>query len=228
MGRVSTGPGPGPGRRPRFSAISSIFGKGVKFAIRDDVVTTEIIGVASEDSRRLAAVLHRSVYLSGLHFTVDGRDTHYFVKAGLLEEDLGVVGHGGAGRVLENGVNLTVSQMTTVVGGRTRRFADIQMLHGALCFSVRYGATEEEERAHVLEGARQRGVEQAWASERRRVEEGDAGSRPWTEEERQQLISSGQVPGYDGSLVLPVEQYPELSDSANNIHFTRQSETGSR
>ncbi|XP_062341689.1 teneurin-1 isoform X1 [Osmerus eperlanus] len=228
MGRVSRGPGPGPGRRPRFSAISSIFGKGVKFAIRDDVVTTEIIGVASEDSRRLAAVLHRSVYLSGLHFTVDGRDTHYFVKPGLLEEDLGVVGHGGAGRVLENGVNLTVSQMTTVVGGRTRRFADIQMLHGALCFSIRYGATEQEERAHVLEGARQRAVEHAWASERRRVEEGEAGSRPWTEEERQQLISSGQVPGYDGYLVLPVEQYPELSDSANNIHFMRQSETGRR
>ncbi|XP_055726034.1 teneurin-1 isoform X2 [Salvelinus fontinalis] len=228
MSKVSGQLGAWHGRRPRFSAISSIFGKGVKFAIRDNVVTTEIIGVASEDSRRVAAILNHAVYLSGLHFTVGGLDTHYFIKPGLLEGDLGVVGHTGVGRVLENGINMTVSQMTTVVGGRTRRFADIQMQHGTLCFNIRYGATEEEEREHVLEVARQRAVEEAWVIEQRRLEEGEEGSRLWTEGERQQLLSTGQVPGYDGYFVLSVEQYLELSDSANNIHFMRQSEIGRR
>ncbi|XP_017559200.1 teneurin-1 [Pygocentrus nattereri] len=213
---------------PRFSTLSSIFGKGIKFAIKNGVATADVIGVASEDSRRMATILHGAVYLAGLHFTVDGRDTHHFVKLGPLEEDLAVMSSGGGGRILENGVNVTVSQMTSSAGGRTRRLADIQLQQGALCLNVRYGASAEEAREHVLELARQRAVEQAWAREQGRLLEGEEGSRPWTEAERQQLLSGGKVAGYDGYFVLSVEQYLELADSGNNIHFMRQSEIGRR
>ena len=225
------------GRRTRFSALSSIFGKGVKFAIRDGMVSTEIIGVASEDSRRVAAVLNGAVYLSDVHFTVDGRDTHYFTKAGPLEADLGVVGgaggpglalgQGGA-RVLENGVNVSVSQMSAVLAGRTRRFADIQLQQAVLSFNVRYGATPDEERARILEIVRQRAVQGAWLKEQRRVQEGDGGSRAWTDGERRELLSEGRVSGYEGLYALPVEQHPELADSPHNIHFLRLTETGRR
>ncbi|KAL2095166.1 hypothetical protein ACEWY4_009885 [Coilia grayii] len=231
------------GRRPRFSALSSIFGKGVKFAIRNDVVSTEIIGVASEDSRRVAAVLNGAVYLSGVHFTVDGRDTHYFAKAGPLEADLGVVGGAGGGggqgsspvggvqggvRVLENGVNVSVSQMSAVLAGRTRRFADIQLRHAVLGFNVRYGATPDEERERLLEAARQRAVQGAWLQEQRRLREGDGGSRAWTEAERRELLAEGRVAGYEGLYALPVEQHPELANSPHNIHFLRHADTGHR
>lgn len=228
MTQVSSSVGHEPGRMPSFSAISSIFGKGIKFAIVDDVVSATIIGVAKEDSRRIAAILNNAFYLSGLHFTIEGQDTHYFVKLGPLEEDLVTISNSGGGRILENGVNVTVSQMTSVVNGRTRRFADIQLQHGALCFNIRYGATTEEEKAHVLEQARQRAVERAWAQEQRRVQEGEEGTRVWTDAEKQQLLTTGKVLGYDGYFVLSVEQYLELSDSANNIHFMRQSEIGRR
>ena len=60
--------------------------------------------------------------------------------------------------------------MSATVGGRTRRFADITLQQGAICLSVRYGGTEEEERARVREEARRRAVEGAWERERRRVE----------------------------------------------------------
>uniref|UniRef100_A0A4W4DY40 Teneurin transmembrane protein 1 n=1 Tax=Electrophorus electricus TaxID=8005 RepID=A0A4W4DY40_ELEEL len=217
------------GQVPRFSTFSSIFGKGIKFAIKNGIATADVIGVASEDSRRMAAILHGAVYLLGLHFTIDGRDTHNFVKLGPLEEDLAVMSGGGAGgRILENGVNVTVSQMTLSTGGRTRRLADIQLQQGALCLNVRYGASAEEAREHVLEVARRRAVEQAWAREQSLLQEGQEGSRPWTEAERQQLLSGGKVAGYDGYFVLPVEQYLELADSASNIHFMRQSEIGRR
>ncbi|XP_064184438.1 teneurin-1-like isoform X1 [Anguilla rostrata] len=227
MTRVSSSVGRRSDRGPRFSAFPSLFGKGVRFAVLEGVVTADIIGVAGEDSRRVAAILNNAVYLSGLRFTVDGRDTHYFVKLGPLEGDLGVMASGG-GSVLESGVNVTVSQMTSVVSGRTRRFADIQLQRGALCFNVRYGATVEEEKEHVLEMARQRAVEQAWTREQKRLREGEEGVRAWTEGERQQLLATGRVPGYDGYFVLSVEQYLELSDSANNIHFMRQNEIGRR
>ncbi|KAL2768208.1 teneurin-1 isoform 3 precursor [Daubentonia madagascariensis] len=216
------------GKQPRFAAVPSVFGKGIKFAIKDGIVTADIIGVANEDSRRLAAILNNAHYLENLHFTIEGRDTHYFIKLGSLEEDLVLIGNTGGRRILENGVNVTVSQMTSVLNGRTRRFADIQLQHGALCFNIRYGTTVEEEKNHVLEVARQRAVAQAWTKEQRRLQEGEEGIRAWTEGEKQQLLSTGRVQGYDGYFVLSVEQYLELSDSANNIHFMRQSEIGRR
>uniref|UniRef100_A0A8C0FU95 Teneurin-1 n=1 Tax=Bubo bubo TaxID=30461 RepID=A0A8C0FU95_BUBBB len=215
-------------KQPRFAAIPSVFGKGIKFAIKDGIVTADIIGVANEDSRRIAAILNNAHYLENLHFTIEGRDTHYFIKLGSLEEDLALIGNTGGRRILENGVNVTVSQMTSVINGRTRRFADIQLQHGALCFNVRYGTTVEEEKNHVLEIARQRAVAQAWTKEQRRLQEGEEGIRAWTDGEKQQLLSTGRVQGYDGYFVLSVEQYLELSDSANNIHFMRQSEIGRR
>ncbi|XP_053129531.1 teneurin-1 isoform X11 [Hemicordylus capensis] len=214
--------------QPRFAAVPSVFGKGIKFAIKDGLVTADVIGVANEDSRRIAAILNNAHYLEDLHFTIDGRDTHYFIKLGSLEEDLALIGSTGGRRILENGVNVTVSQMTSVINGRTRRFADIQLQHGSLCFNVRYGTTVEEEKNHVLEVARQRAVAQAWTREQRRLQEGEEGIRAWTEGEKQQLLSTGKVQGYDGYFVLSVEQYLELSDSANNIHFMRQSEIGRR
>ena len=212
------------GKQPRFAAVPSVFGKGIKFAIKDGIVTADIIGVANEDSRRLAAILNNAHYLENLHFTIEGRDTHYFIKLGSLEEDLVLIGNTGGRRILENGVNVTVSQMTSVLNGRTRRFADIQLQHGALCFNIRYGTTVEEEKTHMLEIARPRAVAQAWTKE----QEGEEGIRAWTEGEKQQLLSTGRVQGYDGYFVLSVEQYLELSDSANNIHFMRQSEIGRR
>ncbi|XP_077002061.1 teneurin-1 [Tamandua tetradactyla] len=215
-------------KQPRFAAVPSVFGKGIKFSIKDGIVTADIIGVANEDSRRLAAILNNAHYLESLHFTIEGRDTHYFIKLGSLEEDLVLIGNTGGRRILENGVNVTVSQMTSVLDGRTRRFADIQLQHGALCFNIRYGTTVEEEKNHVLEIARQRAVAQAWTKEQRKLQEGEEGIRAWTEGEKQQLLSTGRVQGYDGYFVLSVEQYLELSDSANNIHFMRQSEIGRR
>ncbi|KAM5146383.1 teneurin-1 isoform 2-T2 [Mantella aurantiaca] len=216
------------GKYPRFAAVPSLFGKGIKFAIKDGVVTADVIGVANEDSRRIAAILNNAHYLENLHFTIEGRDTHYFIKLGSLEEDLAVIGNSGSGRILENGVNVTVSQMTSMINGRTRRFADIQLQHGTLCFNVRYGTTIEEEEDHVLELARQRAVAQAWTKEQKRLQEGEEGIRTWTEAEKQQLLSTGKVQGYDGYFVHSVDQYLELSDSANNIHFMRQSEVGRR
>ncbi|XP_048839478.1 teneurin-1 isoform X1 [Brienomyrus brachyistius] len=214
------------GRRPCFSALSSMFGKGVKFAIKNDVVTTDIIGVANEDSRRIAAILNNAVHLAGMHFTVEGCDTHYFIKSGPLEGDLAVMADGGGARILENGVNVTVSQMTSMVAGRTRRFAEIRLQHGALCFNIRYGATAEEEKAHVLAMAHQRAERMAWAQEQRRVQEGEEGTRVWTEGERQQLITTGRVLGYEAYFVLSVEQYLELADSATNVNFIKQIEIG--
>ncbi|XP_031243254.1 teneurin-4 isoform X2 [Mastomys coucha] len=212
----------------KFASSGSIFGKGVKFALKDGRVTTDIISVANEDGRRIAAILNNAHYLENLHFTIDGVDTHYFVKPGPSEGDLAILGLSGGRRTLENGVNVTVSQINTMLSGRTRRYTDIQLQYRALCLNTRYGTTVDEEKVRVLELARQRAVRQAWAREQQRLREGEEGLRAWTDGEKQQVLNTGRVQGYDGFFVTSVEQYPELSDSANNIHFMRQSEMGRR
>uniref|UniRef100_A0A3Q2PJJ9 Teneurin-4 n=1 Tax=Fundulus heteroclitus TaxID=8078 RepID=A0A3Q2PJJ9_FUNHE len=211
-----------------FASGGSIFGKGVKFAIRDGRISTDIISLANEDGRRMAAVLNDAFYLQNLHFTIAGMDTHHFVKLGSVEGDLALIGMTVGRRTLENGVNVTVSQVNTVLNGRTRRITDIQLQYGALLLNTRYGSSVDEEKARVLELARQRAVGQAWARERQRLRDGEEGSRTWTEGEKQQLLGSGKVQGYDGYYVVSVDQYPELADSVNNIHFMRQSEMGRR
>uniref|UniRef100_A0A4W5KMC0 Tox-GHH domain-containing protein n=1 Tax=Hucho hucho TaxID=62062 RepID=A0A4W5KMC0_9TELE len=176
----------------------------------------------------MAAVLNDAFYLQDLHFTIDGMDTHYFLKLGSVESDLSLMGMTVGRRTLETGVNVTVSQVNAVLNGRTRRITDIRLQYGALSLNTRYGSSLDEEKARVLELARQRAVAQAWTRERQRLREGEEGSRAWTEGEKQQLLGSGKVAGYDGYYVVSVDQFPELSDSVNNIHFMRQSEMGRR
>ncbi|XP_056620478.1 teneurin-3 isoform X3 [Triplophysa dalaica] len=212
-----------------FATVKSLIGKGVMLAITSKgQVATNALNIANEDCIKVATVLNNAFYLEDLHFTVESRDTHYFIKTSLPESDLGALRLTSGRKSLENGVNVTVSQSTTVVNGRTRRFADVELQYGALALHVRYGMTLDEEKARILEQARQRALSSAWAREQQRVRDGEEGVRLWTEGEKRQLLSSGKVMGYDGYYVLSVEQYPELADSANNIQFLRQSEIGKR
>uniref|UniRef100_A0A8C3G6G7 Teneurin transmembrane protein 3 n=1 Tax=Cyclopterus lumpus TaxID=8103 RepID=A0A8C3G6G7_CYCLU len=211
-----------------FSTVKSLIGKGVMLAVIQGRVVTNALNIANEDCIKLAAVLNNAFYLEDLHYTVEGRDTHYFIKTSLPENDLSALRLTSGRKSLENGVNVTVSQSTTVMNGRTRRFADVELQYGALVLHVRYGTTLDEEKARILEHARQRALASAWAREQQRVRDGEEGVRLWTEGEKRQLLSSGKVLGYDGYYVLSIEQYPELADSANNMQFLRQSEIGRR
>uniref|UniRef100_A0A8C7YR34 Teneurin transmembrane protein 3 n=1 Tax=Oryzias sinensis TaxID=183150 RepID=A0A8C7YR34_9TELE len=211
-----------------FATVKSLIGKGVMFAIVQGRVVTNALNIANEDCIKVAGVLNNAFYLEDLHFTVEGRDTHYFIKTSLPDNDLGALRLTSGRKSLENGVNVTVSQSTTVMNGRTRRFADVELQYGSLALHVRYGTTLDEEKARILEQARQRALSSAWSREQQRVRDGEEGVRLWTEGEKRQLLSSGKVLGYDGYYVLSIEQYPEMADSANNIQFLRQSEIGRR
>ncbi|KAB0387731.1 hypothetical protein FD755_002687 [Muntiacus reevesi] len=214
-----------------FATTTPIIGKGIMFAIKEGRVTTGVSSIASEDSRKVASVLNNAYYLDKMHYSIEGKDTHYFVKIGAADADLVTLGTTIGRKVLESGVNVTVSQPTLLVNGRTRRFTNIEFQYSTLLLSIRYGLTPDtldEEKARVLDQARQRALGTAWAKEQQRARDGREGSRLWTEGEKQQLLSTGRVQGYEGYYVLPVEQYPELADSSSNIQFLRQNEMGKR
>ncbi|KAK2838692.1 hypothetical protein Q7C36_013506 [Tachysurus vachellii] len=208
-----------------FGTVPSIIGRGVMLAVKEGRVVTGVSTTASDDSKKVALVLNNAAYLEGTHYVQDGRDCHFFVKIGSADADLLALGLSNGRKVLEGaGINVTVS-------GRSRRGVTVELRSIALSLSVRYGLAQDtldEERARLLELARQRALAGAWLREQQRTRDGKEGSRLWTEGERQQLLSTGRVQGYDGYYVLPVEQYPELADSSTNIQFLRQNEMGKR
>ncbi|KAF4091380.1 hypothetical protein AMELA_G00036250, partial [Ameiurus melas] len=208
-----------------FGTVPSIIGRGMMLAVKEGHVVTGVSSTASDNSSKVALVLNNAIYLEGTHYVQDGHDCHFFVKIGSADADLLALGLSNGRRVLEGaGINVTVS-------GRSRRGVTVELRSTALSLSVRYGLAQDtldEERARLLELARQRALAGAWLREQQRTRDGKEGSRLWTEGERQQLLSTGRVQGYDGYYVLPVEQYPELADSSTNIQFLRQNEMGKR
>lgn len=81
-------------------------------------------------------------------------------------------------------------------------------------------STEDKE----LINARQRAVRQAWADEKKAVQEGK-GSRDWTEEQQKQILENGRVHNYDGHHMRSVsygntrdEQF-QIAGDKNNIQF---------
>uniref|UniRef100_A0A8C8B925 Teneurin-2 n=1 Tax=Otus sunia TaxID=257818 RepID=A0A8C8B925_9STRI len=214
-----------------FATTTPIIGKGIMFAVKEGRVTTGISSIATDDSRKIASVLNSAHYLEKMHYSIEGKDTHYFVKIGSADSDLVTLAMTSGRKVLDSGVNVTVSQPTLLVNGRTRRFTNIEFQYSTLLINIRYGLTPEtldEEKARVLEQARQRALGSAWAKEQQKARDGREGSRVWTDGEKQQLLNTGRVQGYEGYYVLPVEQYPELADSSSNIQFLRQNEMGKR
>ncbi|XP_073710432.1 teneurin-3 isoform X5 [Misgurnus anguillicaudatus] len=211
-----------------FASSDSLIGRGIMLALYKGIVITRALSLANEDCVKVANILNGALYLKDLHFIIDGRDTHYFVKTTSPEADLAALRLTSGRKELENAVNVTVSQSTAVLAGRTRRFADVEFQRGALTLHLRYGSSIDEERVRVLELARQRALANLWTREQRRVQNGEEGSRLWTEGEKRQLLSGGRVQGFDGYYVLSVEQYPELADSVTNIQFLRQNEIGKR
>ncbi|KAJ7316264.1 hypothetical protein JRQ81_002426, partial [Phrynocephalus forsythii] len=214
-----------------FATATPIIGKGVMFAVKEGRVTTGVSSVTSEDSRKIASVLNNAYYLEKMHYSIEGKDTHYFVKIGSSDGDLVTLAMTSGRKVLDSGVNVTVSQPTLLINGRTRRFTNIEFQYSTLLLNIRYGLTPDtldEEKARVLDQARQRALGAAWAKEQQKARDGKEGSRLWTEGEKQQLLSTGRAQGYEGYYVLPVEQYPELADSSSNIQFLRQNEMGKR
>lgn len=59
----------------KFESSGSVFGKGVKFALKDGWVTTDIISVASEDGWSIAGILNSAHYPENMHFTIDRVET---------------------------------------------------------------------------------------------------------------------------------------------------------
>lgn len=72
-----------------------------------------------------------------------------------------------------------------------------------------------------LAAHRRAAVNQAWKQERDMVARTGRGTRQWTRAEKQELLRTGKVKGYEGHHINNVDKHPHLAGDADNIEFVR-------
>ena len=72
-----------------------------------------------------------------------------------------------------------------------------------------------------LSRLRRKAVREAWKQEKELVEKTGYGSRNWTTDEIEELLTTGRVKGYEGQHMKSVKQYPEYAGNPNNIQFLK-------
>jgi len=172
-----------------------------------------------------------------------------FIKAGVKAERLAKLGEAAVkalkvekalnkvakiaevtGEVLGKGKTLALKVVEKIpkihveevyVGGL--RTAEGVEVGGFRYFAVRAG---EKEGGKVAEGAskaadRQAAVRQAWKQEKELVQETGRGTRPWTRQEKKELLENGKVKGYEGHHINNVKDHVELARNPENIKFVK-------
>ncbi|MGH7719355.1 MAG: RHS repeat-associated core domain-containing protein [Gemmatimonadaceae bacterium] len=76
----------------------------------------------------------------------------------------------------------------------------------------------------TIENARRRAVRRAWQQERDRVRRTGQGSREWTAAERDELLATGRVKGYEGHHRNSVAAHTDQAGDPDNIEFLMRDE----
>lgn len=101
-------------------------------------------------------------------------------------------------------------------------FGEAALAHQAL------HQTAEAEHGNLItagvESDRQYGVDQAWKREAQLVRETGEGTRKWTPAEKQELLETGKVKGYEGHHINSVNAHPEMARDPDNVEFKTRSE----
>ncbi|WP_347310848.1 RHS repeat-associated core domain-containing protein [Defluviimonas sp. SAOS-178_SWC] len=87
---------------------------------------------------------------------------------------------------------------------------------------TRNAASEAASKAVIEKGMRvlrDNAVKEAWRQEAELVKRTGRGTRKWTKKEIEELLSKGQVSGYQGHHINNVAHNPELAGMADNIRF---------
>lgn len=79
-------------------------------------------------------------------------------------------------------------------------------------------------RKAIVEAARRTAVRQAWAMERKLVQQTGAGSREWTASQTRELIATGRVRGFQGHHIRDVQNHTADAGNPDNISFLTRAE----
>ncbi|XP_049313181.1 teneurin-m isoform X2 [Bactrocera dorsalis] len=199
---------------PRISYRRGVFGEGVLLSrIGGRALVSVVDGSNSVVQDVVSSVFNNSYFLD-LHFSIHDQDVFYFVKDNVLKlrddnEEL---------RRLGGMFNISTHEVTDHGGTAAKELR----LHGPdAVVIIKYGVDPEQERHRILKHAHKRAVERAWELEKQLVAAGFQGRGDWTEEEKEELVSHGDVDGWIGIDIHSIHKYPQLADDPGNVAFQR-------
>ncbi|XP_067613197.1 teneurin-m isoform X3 [Eurosta solidaginis] len=199
---------------PRISYRRGVFGEGVLISrIGGRALVSVVDGSNSVVQDVVSSVFNNSYFLD-LHFSIHDQDVFYFVKDNVLKlrddnEEL---------RRLGGMFNISTHEVTDHGGTAAKELR----LHGPdAVVIIKYGVDPEQERHRILKHAHKRAVERAWELEKQLVAAGFQGRGDWTEEEKEELVSHGDVDGWIGIDIHSIHKYPQLADDPGNVAFQR-------
>ncbi|XP_031338872.1 teneurin-m isoform X6 [Photinus pyralis] len=199
---------------PRVAYRKSVFGEGVLISrVSGRALVSVVEGVNGVVQDVVTSVFNNSFFLE-LHFSIHDQDVFYFVKDNVLKirDDLDEL------KRLGGMFNVTTHETSDhgTSGGK-----ELRLHNPDAVVIIKYGADPDQERHRILKHAHKRAVERAWEVEKQLVAAGFQGRGDWTEEEKEELISHGDVDGYEGVDIHSVHKYPQLADDPGNVAFQR-------
>ncbi|KAF5270057.1 hypothetical protein FQA39_LY08469 [Lamprigera yunnana] len=199
---------------PRVAYRKSVFGEGVLISrVGGRALVSVVEGVNGVVQDVVTSVFNNSFFLE-LHFSIHDQDVFYFVKDNVLKirDDLDEL------KRLGGMFNVTTHE-TSDHGSSSGK--ELRLHNPDAVVIIKYGADPDQERHKILKHAHKRAVERAWEVEKQLVAAGFQGRGDWTEEEKEELISHGDVDGYEGVDIHSIHKYPQLADDPGNVAFQR-------
>lgn len=201
---------------PRIAYRRGVFGTGVLISRVNSKALVSVIDSSNSVVQDVVSSVFNSSYFLDLHFNIHDKDVFYFIKDNLmkLRDDMEEL------KRLGGMFNITTHDINDHAGANGRELR----LHGPeAVVIIKYGVDPEQERHRILKHAHKRAVERAWELEKQLVAGGFQGRGNWTEEEKEELISHGDVDGYVGVGIHSYHKYPQLADDPSNVAFQRDS-----
>lgn len=209
-----------------FMYYRSLLGDGVTLSVEDGKVLVNLLDNVDEQTRKVASVLLNGSEAVGLHFTIKGKDEHFYIKQDIAQADIdkSLLGIRKDEIVLDNGVNVTLRKVFHSDGfrGRTHNELDIRLHGNHSVINIRYGTSLEREKKRILQHAKQRAIKHAWEREKQLLQQSLPSDYKWTEQEEEEIVTGGYADSYEAEYIRDVLSYPELADDCNNIRFYKR------
>ncbi|XP_066154380.1 teneurin-m isoform X3 [Euwallacea fornicatus] len=202
---------------PRVAYRKSVFGEGVLVSrVGNRALVSVVEGVNGVVQDVVTSVFNNSFFLN-LQFSIHEQDFFYFVKDNVLKirddsEEL---------RRLGGMFNVSTHEVTE--HGSLTPLKELRLHNPDAVIIIKYGADPKQETHKILRHAHKRAIERAWELERQLIAAGFQGRGDWTEEEKEELVSHGDVDGYEGVDIHSIHKYPQLADDPGNVAFQRDS-----
>lgn len=209
------------------SPYSALFGEGITVSNVNGHAMVNVLDVALPWAVKVAVTLLNSSKMVPVHFTIKGKDVHYFVKPSSKDVETDIERLGGIlndknPRVdFMSGLNLTIHRHKQHYG-INRHEVDIRVHGNHSVLNIRYGTSVDRELRRVLKHAKDRAVNHAWAREQSLLKHNLPSVYHWSEVEIKQIKKNGHVKGYVADYIHQPDKYPELSDDCNNIRFVAE------